>query len=225
MASISKANILLIDDEPDTLQMYALLLKKEGFYIHKFLSAVDALSFLRFTNINIDLIITDLNMPEMDGLKFLEQTRTIPKHFSIPFIFLTALSDQNYILQAYKFGAVDYIQKPVENDLFTAKISAVINSYLLNALKSSILLRGSHKTFSVEEIIGYCEQEQVNGYAFIAGMEGQGLLLFEKGILKTIAAGELKETAAFERMSTWKDYRFLIARGKYNSSAQQFLVR
>ena len=221
----NKAHIILIDDDPDTLQMYALLLEKQAFYLHKFLSAVDALSFLRFTNISIDLIITDLNMPEMDGLQFLEWTRTIPKHFSTPFIFLTALSDQSYILQAYKFGAVDYIQKPVENDLFTAKIKAVINSYLLNTLKSSILLKGSHKTFSIEEIIGYCEQEQVNGYAFIVGSGEQGLLMFEKGILKTIASGELKEIAAFERMGAWKEYRFLIARGRYNPLAQQFLVR
>ncbi len=225
MASIIKANIILIDDDPDTLQMYSLLLEKEGFYIHKFLSAVDALSFLRFTTINIDLIIADLNMPEMDGLKFLAQMRTIQKHFSTPFIFLSALSDQNYILQAYKFGAVDYIQKPVENDLFVAKINAVIDSYLLNVLKSRIVLKGSHKTFSLEEIIGFCEQEQVSGYAFISGIAGEGLLLFEKGILKTISAGELKETAAFEKMNIWKNYRFLIARGRFNSATRKFLMR
>ncbi len=225
MISQNKTNILLLDDDPDTLQMYALLLEKQGFYIHKFLSSVDALSFLRFTNICIDLIITDLNMPEMDGLKFLEQARGIQKHFSTPFIFLTALSDQSTILQAYKFGVVDYIQKPVANDLFTAKISAVINSYLLNTLKSNILLKGSRRTFSVEEIIAYCEQEQVSGYAVIAHIHEQGLLQFEKGVLKSISTNDLKETAAFEKMSVWKEYRFIIARGNYNPAMRQFLAR
>ena len=225
MIPAKKANIVFVDDDPDTLQMYALLLQKQDFYVHKFLSALDALAFLRFTKITIDLIITDFNMPGMDGLKFLEQVRKISNYISTPFIFLTAISGQSHILQAYQFGAVDYIQKPVDNDLFIAKIKAVIQSYFLNALKSNILLRGSHRTFSIEEIIAYCEQEQVNGYALIAGMEGQGLLLFEKGILKSISAEELKEAAAFERMSVWKDYHFLIARGAYNPSAKQFLVR
>jgi len=62
----TRAHILLIDDDPSTLQMYTFLLRKEDLYVHEFLSALDALAFLKFTDKFIELIISDLNMPLMD---------------------------------------------------------------------------------------------------------------------------------------------------------------
>ena len=218
-----KSNLVLVDDDPNTLQMYTLLLSKQDIYTHKFLSAIDALSFLRFTDKPIDLIITDLNMPGMDGLKFISQVRAIPAHLTTPFVFLTAVDDQNFMLEAYKFGAIDYIQKPVDNGLFIAKVKSLITSYRLNALKHNILLKGNHNIFSIEEIIQYCEQEQLSGYALISDVQDEGLLIFEKGVLKEISSEGLKETQAFEKMGLWKEFRFLIARGKFNPVAIQFL--
>lgn len=218
-----KSNLVLVDDDPNTLQMYAFLLGKQDIYIHKFLSAIDALSFLHFTDKPIDLIITDLNMPRMDGLKFITQVRAIPEHLTTPFVFLTAVDDQIFRLEAYKFGAIDYIQKPIENELFVAKVKSIITSYRLNALKHNILLKGNHHTFSIENIIQYCEQEQLSGYAFISSVQDDGLLIFEKGMLKEVSSEGLKETQAFEKMGLWKEFRFLIARGKFNPVAIQFL--
>jgi len=218
-----KTNIVLVDDDQGTLQMYALLLSKQDYYVHKFLSAIDALSFLRFTDKPIELIIADLNMPLMDGLKFIKQVRNVPTCISTPFVFLTALDDSNFRLKAYKEGAIDYIQKPIQNELFIAKVNAIVRSYLLHALSQNILLKGTKRTFTVEEIISYCEQEQIEGYVSIVSKEGEGILMFDKGHLGDISAGNLKDSDAFEKMISWEEFRFLIARGKYNPSATIFL--
>lgn len=221
--TFSKTNIVLVDDDPGTLQMYALLLSKQDYYVHKFLSAIDALSFLRFTDKSIELIIADLNMPLMDGLKFIQQVRNVPACISTPFVFLTALDDSNFRLRAYQEGAIDYIHKPIQNELFLAKVDAIVRSYLLHALNQNILLKGTKKTFSVEEIISYCEQEQIDGYATIVAQDGEGILMFENGHLAEISAGSLKDSDAFEQMGSWNEFRFLIARGQFNPSATIFL--
>ncbi len=219
----SKAHILLIDDDPDALQMYTFLLRKQGMYVHEFLSALDALAFLKFTDNFIELIISDLNMPIMDGLKFVHQVRALNRYIHTPFLFLSAVDNTSIKLDAYKYGVLDYIQKPVDNDVFIAKLQSILQSYRINSLKNNIILQGSQRTFSLEEIIQYCEQEKVNGYAFIQSDDEQGHFLFEKGMLKQIICGELNESDAFEAMSSWKKYKFLIARGNFNPAAAQFL--
>ncbi len=220
-----KTNIVMVDDDQKILQMYALLLSKQNYHVHKFLNAIDALSFLRFTDKPIELIIADLNMPLMSGLKFIKQVHNIPSCISIPFVFLTAVHDSNFKLKAYREGAIDYIQKPIQNELFIAKVNAIVRSYLLNALSQNILLKGTQKTFTVEEIISYCEQEQIEGYVSIVSKEGEGFLMFDHGHLGDIRAGNLKDSDAFEKMISWQEFRFLIARGKYNPSATIFLKK
>ena len=159
----------------------------------------------------------------MDGLKFIKQVRNVANCISTPFVFLTALDDSNFRLKAYQEGAIDYIQKPIQNELFIAKVNAIVRSYLLHALSQNILLKGTKRTFTVEEIISYCEQEQIEGYVSIVSKEGEGILMFDKGHLGDISAGNLKDSDAFEKMVSWEEFRFLIARGKYNPSATIFL--
>ena len=66
----------------------------------------------------------------------------------------------------------------------------------------------------------------MSGYAFVqSNNKEQGSFLFEKGMLKQIVCGELYESAAFEAMSAWKNYKFLIARGNFNPAAAQFLSK
>ena len=220
-----KGHILFVDDEPGTTEMYTLLLRKKGYYVSPFLSAMEALSFLRFTDKKVELIIADLNMPIMDGLEFLKQVRKVPGHLTTPFIFLTAVNAHGFHLDAYQSGAIDYLQKPIDNELLMAKIEAIIRSHQLTELKSNLLMQGNQRTFSVEEIIQYCEQERLTGYALIETAMEVGIIRFEKGMLKEIRTGKLTDSAAFEKMKSWPSFRFLIIRGEYSPIARQFLNR
>jgi len=218
-----KGHILFVDDEPTTVEMYTLLLRKKGYYVSPFLSSIEALSFLRFTNKKIDLIIADLNMPLMDGLEFLKKVKKISGFLTTPFIFLTAIDDHGFHLDAYHSGALDYVQKPIDNELLLAKVDAIVNSYQMNELENKIVIRGSQQTFAIEEIIQYCEQEKVSGYALISHLSRKGLITFDKGILKDIELENVQGTKAFEKMKSWRIYRFLIVQGQFTPQAEQFL--
>ena len=214
----NKAHIILVDDEPDILQMFAEILRKDGFIVQEFLSALEALSFLRFTEKAVDLIITDLNMPVIDGLKFVDQVRKIDAFNATPIIFLSAVMDLNYHLKAYKKGAIDFIQKPVSNEIFLLKINSILQSYLSNSLKDNIVDRGNFSKLNLEEIISFCEDERINGFAYIADKKNQAVIIFEKGVLKDINTSMLSGTAAFEEVKLWTKYQYLIVRGKYTAS-------
>lgn len=218
-----KGHVLLVDDEPNTVEMYTLLLRKRGYYVSPFLSSMEALSFLRFTDKKIDLIIADLNMPLMDGLEFLKKVKKISGFLTTPFIFLTAIDDHGFHLDAYHSGALDYLQKPIDNELLLAKVDSIIHSYQMNELQNKIIMRGTQQTFAIEEIIQYCEQEKVNGYALISHHSRKGLITFEKGMLKEIHFEDLRDTSAFEKMKSWRSYRFIIVQGEYSPQAEQFL--
>jgi two-component system chemotaxis response regulator CheY len=69
-----------------------------------------------------DLIISDVNMPDMDGIEFLEKVRGDSQHSPTKFLLLTAENDQEYIIASREFKVDGYILKPFKQDLIEAKI-------------------------------------------------------------------------------------------------------
>jgi len=213
-----KAKLIIVDDEPNTLTMYTLLLRREGYFVKEFLSAMEVLSYLHFNKEKTDLIIADLNMPRLDGLKLLEEVRKIPGFLSVPFIFLSASDDTRFHLQAFRKGAIDYIQKPVDNTLFLAKIDSILRSYRLYTLENNILLKGDEKKLNAEQLIAFCEEEKLTGFAFISYQEIHAVLTFQKGILEEIRTEFLTDSKAFDQIISWRKFRFIIIRGPYSSN-------
>ncbi len=86
-------NILVVDDEPAYRQLLESFLKMDGSVIYKAANGQEALKLISETN--IDVIISDIYMPIMDGLKFHTATRAIPRYAITPFIFVSGYSDAN----------------------------------------------------------------------------------------------------------------------------------
>lgn len=114
-------SILLVDDEPMMLDLLALYLSPHGFRCVKKQSAKDAIHFLE--SHSCDLILLDIMMPEMDGW---EACREIRKHWEIPIIMLTAISENPDIVKGLNVGADDYISKPFDEEVLLARINAVL---------------------------------------------------------------------------------------------------
>ncbi len=112
-----KYRILIVDDEEMILSMMEKCLK-ETFSVYTADSAKRALELL---SINPDIILLDINMPEMDGL---ELCRHIRSHISCPIIFLTARVTEQDIIEGLSAGGDDYITKPFSMDELLARISA-----------------------------------------------------------------------------------------------------
>ena len=102
--------ILSLDDSVTMLQSVKITLKAKGYEVATFTKGSEALNNL--TRDKYDLIITDLNMPEMDGITFIQKVRTIPSYKFTPILVLTTESQAAKKEQARKAGATAWITKP-----------------------------------------------------------------------------------------------------------------
>ena len=116
-----KPKMLVVDDEPDILELIEYNLKKEGYQVTTAKNGQEAVAEAKRTL--PDLIILDIMMPKMDGY---EVTRRIRQNKNLPFIpilLITAYEDAN-VPQGLDLGANDFIRKPIEYDELMARIKA-----------------------------------------------------------------------------------------------------
>lgn len=104
--------ILVVDDEKDTCVFLSQLLEKEGYIVNTATSGKEAISI--FKKERVDLVITDLKMPEMDGLALLKESKRLGPETK--FIIMTAYGEIETYLDAINLGAFDYLSKPMEID-------------------------------------------------------------------------------------------------------------
>ena len=114
--------VLVIEDEPETLDNLVLMLEMEGF---KALSAPNGKKGVDVAKREIpDVILCDVSMPELDGYGVLEKLRADDATVAIPFIFLTAKGDKKDLRLGMNLGADDYLAKPASAEEVLAAINA-----------------------------------------------------------------------------------------------------
>ena len=119
-----KIKVLVVDDDGEVLKTLKKILLRRGYEVLAFESPVEALERLKAER--VDLILTDLKMPQMDGVQFVSRAKEI--HPRTPVILVTGYATVETAVAAVKWGAFDYLCKPFE----IKKIYEVID----NALKS-----------------------------------------------------------------------------------------
>jgi two-component system, chemotaxis family, chemotaxis protein CheY len=119
-------NILVVDDEPDVQPLFLQRFRKEirnGEVDFTFtLSGEEALSYLQVHDLEIVLILSDINMPGMSGLELLRRIRE--RHATTPpaIMMITAYNDQENYQQAMRFGANDFLTKPLDFNVLKSKL-------------------------------------------------------------------------------------------------------
>jgi DNA-binding NtrC family response regulator len=109
-SSSKMKRILIVEDEENTRQALSRLLVREGFLVDSVSNGCEALTYLRRQSVN--LIVTDMKMPQMDGMTFL---RELNKNFPRSnVIMITAYGGVESYLEAMNLGAFEYINKPVQ---------------------------------------------------------------------------------------------------------------
>lgn len=110
-------SILIVDDDKMNLKITEMNLTQYGYEVYTVTSGLDAIRFLREQT--VDLILLDIEMPIMNGIKTLEAIRKRQVMSTIPVIFLTASADSESVIEACRLEAVDYVVKPcIPQDLF-----------------------------------------------------------------------------------------------------------
>jgi two-component system chemotaxis response regulator CheY len=106
------ASILAVDDSTSLRQMVAFTLKSSGFDVVEAIDGVDALEKLR--DRSVDLVLTDQNMPRMDGLTLVRQLRSIPQYSKTPILILTTESSDEMKQAGRAAGATGWLVKPFD---------------------------------------------------------------------------------------------------------------
>ena len=127
--------ILLVDDEPDILEILSYPLKNEGFQVHTANNGLEAINIAK--DIQPHLIVLDVMMPEMDGIEACEIIRKNPKISNTLITFLSARGEDYSKIAGFNAGADDYITKPIKPKVLVSKVKSLLRRI---SLKKSDLI-------------------------------------------------------------------------------------
>jgi two-component system chemotaxis response regulator CheY len=116
--------ILTVDDSASVRQMVRLTLSGAGYQVTEAADGAAGLKQAQATPVN--MVVTDLNMPVMDGMTFIRELRKLPAYKGVPIIFLTTESDGARKQEAKQAGATGWITKPFQQDQLLAVVRKVL---------------------------------------------------------------------------------------------------
>lgn len=123
MSDKQKVKVLVVDDEPDIVEILTYNLKKEGYEVE---TAEDGIKAVKIAaKFQPDVILLDIMMPYQDGVETCRQMREIPELKNTFIIFLTARSEEYSEVAAFDVGADDYITKPIKPRALMSRIAAL----------------------------------------------------------------------------------------------------
>jgi len=116
----AKANILVVDDTLANVRLLVELLTNQGYTVRPARDGLQALSTAQ--SVPLDLILLDINMPQMDGYEVCTKLKADERTYNIPIIFISALNDVLDKVKAFGVGGVDYITKPFQVEEVLARV-------------------------------------------------------------------------------------------------------
>lgn len=116
--------ILAVDDSASMRQMVKLTLSSAGYQVIEAMDGVEGLVKAKATTPS--MVVTDLNMPQMDGLAFIKELRALPAYKGVPIVFLTTESDDEKKKEAKAAGATGWIMKPFQPEQLLAVVRRLV---------------------------------------------------------------------------------------------------
>jgi PAS domain S-box-containing protein len=237
------ASILIVDDKAANIHALKHLLERDDREIFEAQSGKEALTIAM--NKELDLVILDVQMPDMDGFEVAQYLKSNKKTKNIPIIFASAeKTERQSMMKGFDEGAVDYLFKPLDPEMTKAKVSILLKIQLqqkelieknLSLERSALLINNSAdiigvidpETFKIEEInlafstiLGYDESEA----------KGNSLLLFlgneDRSKIKALAHSQRNhlsfETSIYckNRMIKWLDWKVVCKDKKWYVNAR-----
>src|SRR5579864_3555288 len=171
-----KVNVLLVDDQPEKLLAYEVILGELNENLVKASSAREALTFLLKNDVAV--VLVDVCMPELDGFQLAEMIREHPRFQKTAIIFISAIQVEDVDrLRGYELGAVDYVPVPVVPDLLRAKVRVFAELFRktrqLEKMNVELEHRVSERTAELEASTArLLQSEQGRSLALAAGQMG-----------------------------------------------------
>ena len=121
---VKKKRIFFVDDDLQICNVVGEMFEESGYEIHTFRSASDCLE--KITSHKCDLLITDLRLPDMNGMEFFQKIKNSAPW--IPVMVLTGYGDIPTAVSAVKAGVADFVEKPIDRDSFIRRINSILQT-------------------------------------------------------------------------------------------------
>jgi uncharacterized protein (TIGR02266 family) len=209
-----RATVLVIDDSDAQRTIAIQTLRSSGFEV---LSASDGLEGLGVAiRERPDIILSDVNMPRMDGWKLLRMIRARPNLATTPLIFLTTQSDDAARLRGYRLGVDDFLSKPFQGAELVARVERVLNRSRAQAgAGGNRALRGDLSQVALTSVLSLAEMERRTGSLLLVhGDETVTLLLREGAVLRIDLPAKHAHKQGIERFFhalDWKEGQFELS--------------
>ncbi len=209
------SRVLVVDDDVWHRERAAALMREAGHDVVTADNGVKALGIAM--QIQPDIILSDVQMPVMDGWQLVRMLRARPTLAQIPVVFVTSLDSDEQRLQGYRLGVDDYIAKPFNDDELALRVQRVLDrarAYPRN-VTSSKALRGSLAHVSLASLLAFLEVEQRTGLLLLVRPDEIATLFLREGnVVRVDLPDELNEIEGVERLYhvlSWTDGRFELA--------------
>lgn len=211
----SSSLILIVDDVPANLDVLSETLSHEGYDVAIATSGERAL--LQISRMLPDLILLDIQMPEMDGFSVCQKLKASPATAQIPIIFMTALTDLESKMRGFDLGALDYITKPFQDREVLARIKTHLQ---LSKLTKHLEKEVAEQVISLKQAKEAAEKANIAKSQFLANMSHElrtplnAILGITEGLQdevfgeineKQIKACQIVESSAYHLLSLIND--------------------
>ncbi len=199
--------ILIVDDNPHVLKLLKISLEKAGYQV--FTAENGDVGLEKANELEPDLIISDVMMPQTDGIEFCWMIRENSRIPMVPFIFLTSLKDRDMEIRGFRAGADEYLEKPVDRQVLLEKVAALLQrSRRVKEMDSGKTPRvkgfeGNLEDLTLVEVIQLLNLNKRSGTLRVESQEN-GVLVFQKGELIHAACGALQGEEAVNKLVTFK---------------------
>ncbi|MDZ8050928.1 MAG: response regulator [Aulosira sp. ZfuVER01] len=165
-----KGNILVVDDTPNNLRLLSAMLTAQGYEVRKALNGKIALTACRM--VLPDVILLDINMPEMDGYQVCQQLKSDKITAEVPVIFISALDDVLDKVKAFEVGGADYITKPFHGAEVILRIENQINLRLfqIKLQEKNLLLKEALDSLKAAQVQQIQNEKMVALGQLVAGI-------------------------------------------------------
>ena len=157
--------VMIIDDNETNLKIMELVLTKAGYKTDPVINPKFAYDVIK--EAKPDVILLDINMPEVNGFQICKQVKKDPELQNIPIIFVSALKQTEYIAGGLSLGAVDYVTKPIKAEELVARVEVQYRlAYVLKKLKRT------NESLS-QELLGNMDMQEDLIYSLVKLKEGE----------------------------------------------------
>ena len=125
LAEHVRPTVLVVDDDELQWKLVSIILAAENFQLLFACGGLEALNILR--KARPDLILMDVQMPDMDGIETMRRLKTVPQFSRVPVIMITGKSEKSVLTESLKAGASGFLVKPFERDTLIAKVRQALN--------------------------------------------------------------------------------------------------